>query len=101
MWNSPSLLVLRVRAGRVRLRLFLAGYAVTGFLTAWEPLARLLPGAWGKEARDWLDTAQAAAWALLGKDSQPFVDVDAETADGPVQVKLYPLKLSGKEREKP
>lgn len=101
MWSSP-LLLLRVRFGRFRLLLALAGYAVTGLLLSLEPLAGLLPGAWGKEARGWLDTAQAAVWALLSGEPQTLAEIDAEEEQGKrVRVELRTMGLPFPEQKNP
>ncbi len=100
------MLVLRVRVKNFRFLLVLAGYSLTGLLLGVEPIIRLLPGAWGREARGWFYTALAALWALLGSGSETLAEVDVESPkDGRVRVELFgigfPMGESGPRAGKP
>lgn len=95
MWSKSPLLLLRVRVkedGRgVGFLLFLAGYALIGFLLAWEPLLGILPGSWGEKARKAADTALSVLWLITDSEPQCFVQVDTGKDSSAIKVDLRTL----------
>lgn len=105
MWSKSPFLLLRVRIkknGRgFGFVLALAGYALTGFLLAWEPLLGFLPGLWGARARKAVDTALTVLWMVTDSEPQELVHVDAEKDSGRVKVDLRTLGFFSGRREMP
>lgn len=105
MWNKSSLLLLRVRVKKnsrgFGFALALAGYALTGFLLAWEPLLGILPGPWGEKARKAVDTALSVLWMVMDSEPQNFVHVDTEKDSSAIKVDLRTLGFFSEGREEP
>lgn len=96
MWSKAPILLLRVRAGKggrgFGLLLFLAGYALTGFLMGLRPALELIPGQTGRRLRSVQEAALLVLWALFD-EPQELVRVDTAQDDSSVYVELRTLGL--------